>query len=378
MVKISVIIPVYNVEDYLRECLDSVINQTLDDIEIICVNDGSTDGSLDILNSYDDGRIRIISQENRGLSASRNVGLDNATGDYICFLDSDDYLKLTALEELYPILEEKSLDFVMFKLRDFDNESGEELENPYFDMVELKKIVKDNVFSHEDVGKPIFHTSVSIPGKIFRHDFIKDMKFPEGLIFEDNPFFTEAMLKARRIFIYDEYLYFRRIRKGSITNSSTERFWEWLIISDMIIDITKKYGFYEEYGEIIYNKKFSNTFRIFKEVDDKDKSHFFEMIRKNYLELGEKCRDDEVFNGISSRLRFIYNAGVTCETSEEFEFTINNYDLKNTNNKIRKSNAKLKDEIDEYEKINNALLNSTSWKSTDSLRKFRKMFREDE
>ena len=94
MPKVSVIIPVYNVEKYLRECLDSVVNQTIKDIEIICVNDGSTDGSLDILNEYcsNDDRFVIINQENQGLSVARNNGLNSASGDYIAFIDSDDYL----------------------------------------------------------------------------------------------------------------------------------------------------------------------------------------------------------------------------------------------------------------------------------------------
>ena len=100
MVKISVIIPVYNVENYLEESLDSIINQTFTDLEIICVNDGSTDNSPSILNNYanKDSRINIINQENKGLSAARNSGLDVATGDYIYFFDSDDILELTALE----------------------------------------------------------------------------------------------------------------------------------------------------------------------------------------------------------------------------------------------------------------------------------------
>ena len=94
MVKVSVVIPVYNVEDYLRDCLDSIVNQTLKDIEIICINDGSTDNSLEILEHYKskDERIKVISQENGGISAARNKGIDLASGDYISFIDSDDYI----------------------------------------------------------------------------------------------------------------------------------------------------------------------------------------------------------------------------------------------------------------------------------------------
>ena len=99
MVKVSVIIPVFNEEKYIGICLDSVINQTLTDIEIICVNDGSDDNSLSILYDYQkkDNRIKVISQENRGLSTSRNVALKQVTGDYVAFVDADDYLNPTTL-----------------------------------------------------------------------------------------------------------------------------------------------------------------------------------------------------------------------------------------------------------------------------------------
>ncbi len=103
LAKISVIVPVYNVEEYLRECLDSVVNQTLSDLEIICINDGSTDNSLKILKEYakKDSRIKVIDKKNEGLSATRNLGIDIATGEYIGFLDSDDWIDLDFYEKLY-------------------------------------------------------------------------------------------------------------------------------------------------------------------------------------------------------------------------------------------------------------------------------------
>ena len=107
MTKVSVIVPVYNVEDYLCECLDSLITQTLSDIEIICINDGSTDNSLEILTNYSkrDSRIKIITQENKGLSSARNRGFEFINGKYTYFIDSDDILKSDALEKLYNLAE---------------------------------------------------------------------------------------------------------------------------------------------------------------------------------------------------------------------------------------------------------------------------------
>ena len=237
MIKVSVIIPVYNVERYLEECLDSVVNQTLEDIEIICINDGSTDNSLDILDTYakKDSRIKIINQENRGLSASRNNGLKISTGKYICFLDSDDYLELNALMEAYAISERYSLDMCLFKLINFDDITKKQCSEEYFDMGYLKELVGDNVFDHHVVGEVLYRISVTAHSKLFNRDLIFDMKFPEGLIFEDDAFFTEAIFKSERVFFLDKYLYNRRLRADSITHANTERFIDWIEIYNLLI-----------------------------------------------------------------------------------------------------------------------------------------------
>ena len=123
MPKVSVIIPVYNVEKYLRECLDSVINQTLKDIEIICVDDGSSDGSLKILEEYaqKDNRIKVLKQEHGGVSCARNLALGGAAGEYMLCLDSDDYLELNTLESLYNRALNFDLDMLSFSGQYFDN-----------------------------------------------------------------------------------------------------------------------------------------------------------------------------------------------------------------------------------------------------------------
>ena len=117
MVKVSVIIPVYNVEPYLKQCMDSVVGQTLKEIEIICVDDGSTDGSLDILREYaaEDNRIQIIEQKNAGAGAARNNGMRHATGKYLSFLDSDDFFEPRMLEKAYDLAEKDQADFVAYK-----------------------------------------------------------------------------------------------------------------------------------------------------------------------------------------------------------------------------------------------------------------------
>lgn len=112
---LSIIVPVYNVESYLRDSLNSLLNQTFPDYEVICVNDGSTDNSLNILEEFSkkDARIKVISQENKGLSATRNVGIRNSTGKYISFLDSDDFLKPNAYAKIYSVILENDVDTII-------------------------------------------------------------------------------------------------------------------------------------------------------------------------------------------------------------------------------------------------------------------------
>ena len=195
MTKISVVVPVYNAEDYLDECLNSIINQSFQDLEIICINDGSSDASLEILDEFakGDSRVKITNQQNQGLGAVRNKGITLAQGDYIYFADADDYLELNAFEELYEISEKHSVDFTMFKLNNFNDATKEPIDVEYNNMPYLKERVKDSVFSYSDVEDMALRLAVNAPGCFFKRDFIKDFRFPEGLLYEDNVFFTKAI-----------------------------------------------------------------------------------------------------------------------------------------------------------------------------------------
>ena len=145
---ISIIIPVYNVEKYLRQCLDSVVNQTCNNFEVICVNDGSTDKSFEILQEYEKkhSNFRIYTQENKGLGTTRNVGVGYATGDYLYFLDSDDYMELTLIEEVTKIITENpNIDIIKLKGSAFDCVTGERIDYPYIAM----KYVPQNLFNRK-------------------------------------------------------------------------------------------------------------------------------------------------------------------------------------------------------------------------------------
>lgn len=341
--KVSVIVPVYNVEDYLNECIDSLINQTLKDIEIICVDDGSTDSSSKILSSYEDERIRIITQENQGLSSARNTGLEHVSGDYIYFIDSDDILCENALELMYNTSEEKSLDLLIFKLINFDNDTKEKFESAYYNMEYLIESVGDNVFSHSDVSDYIFDIAVTIQSKFFKKDLIGDLRFIEGYIFEDNPFFIETFLKAGRVYFLDEYLYLKRSRKGSITTTHNDKFFDFIPISEILIDISKRYGVYDNYREGLFKKILKNIYLRFSQVGDEYKAEFFNKIKEFFTSLKAETDNDEAFQNLDDRLKEIYYSAIESENSREYELSIKCIDLTEL---LEKKENKLQENIE--------------------------------
>ena len=184
MVKVSVVIPVYNVEEFLNECLDSIVHQTLEDIEIICVNDGSKDKSLDILNLYakNDDRITVISQENGGHAVATNRGMGLAKGEYLYLMDSDDILELTALEETYNYAKEKDADFILFQSLNYDMDEDKYYKTDIYSMEHIADFVGDSVFNYNDLDEMIFDIPVTPWSKLYKNQFIKDIDEEQNVI----------------------------------------------------------------------------------------------------------------------------------------------------------------------------------------------------
>lgn len=321
MVEISVIIPVYNTGEYLRNCLDSIINQTFKDFEIICMNDGSTDNSLEILEEYQklDSRIKVFSQDNQGQGAARNNALKHVSGKYTYFMDSDDTLELIAFDNLYRLAEDKSLDLIIFKLINVDEDSGKKYSDRYYDMIFLKHLVGTKVFNYEDVGGDLYHIAVSPPGKFFKSELIQDMKFPTDLIFEDNPFFIEAFLKAKRVYFYNRYLY-NRLRRSDSVMTTNESYIDVIPISNMILDITKKYGNYEKLRDKFFNRKIFSTYYRFTLVDDSFKPQFFEELKKDF---GFYKMEIEENINLETLNEFIFKNALFIDNYKDFEYSVN-------------------------------------------------------
>lgn len=197
--KVSIVIPCYNVERYVRECMQSVVSQTLQDIEIICINDGSTDNTRAILHEFarQDKRINLIEQSNIGAGAARNAGLEKAKGEFIAFLDSDDrFYANDTLEVLYRTAKENSAQIcggsMVFK---YQVDSTRQTDGFFFK--------QDGFIDYES-----YQFDYGFSRFIYAKDLIKDIKFPYFAQFEDPPFFVEAMIKAKRFYALKEPTYF--------------------------------------------------------------------------------------------------------------------------------------------------------------------------
>lgn len=218
MPKVSIIIPVYNVEKYLRKCLDSIVNQTIKDIEIICINDGSTDNSLDILKEYqrNDKRIHIINQENAGVAIARNKGLDIASGKYIMFIDSDDYVDSKYVETPLKHIEKTNSDIVQFAVYCVINDTPV----PRWDTFLINCLSQTNVYKLSD----LINFQHFIYDKIYKRDFIEKNKIrfiPKLKTAEDGIFNLMCLYNTPKYIIIKDILYFYRVdRKHSATSKA--------------------------------------------------------------------------------------------------------------------------------------------------------------
>lgn len=256
--KISVIIPVYNVEKYLRDCLDSVINQTLTDIEIICVNDGSTDNCGDILREYadKDSRIIILNHINKGLSATRNKGIEIAKGKFIYFLDSDDMIAPYALEKMFTEVTINNLDILFFDAKIiFEN-----------DLLELTRDTIKNHFKKRNLTNSVIsgakmlalmqqNKSYNVQSCLYltNSSFLKQegILFKEGILYEDNLFLFKLILSANRVKHIEHQLFIYRVRDNSITNQ--------------IVKFNHFYGYFITFIEMV---NYANNFEYSDDVEE--------------------------------------------------------------------------------------------------------------
>lgn len=214
---LSVVVPVYNVEQYLSRCIDSILNQTFTEFELILVNDGSTDNCPIICDEYAkrDSRIKVIHKQNGGLSDARNAGIDLARGKYISFIDSDDFIINTSYEKLLYQAEKNELDIITGNAIEYytqDNQSPKGIKRSFAN--EVMNGIDFLVRSY--IERAMLHC---VQYSIYRLDLIKDnnLYFKKGILHEDNLWTPQIFLKAKRVMYYDLDFYMHYQREGSIT-----------------------------------------------------------------------------------------------------------------------------------------------------------------
>lgn len=246
MAKVSIILPVYNVEKYLEKCLDSLVNQTFKDIEIIIINDGSTDNCKNIIDKYAtkyNNLIKVITQKNQGLGAARNIGLKFATSDYIVFIDSDDYIQSNMVEEMYNKILQEQADVVI---------CGNNVVNEQYELISKTFPNKYEVY---DFNTQMIFGNPCVWNKIIKKVLLDDdsLSFRNNVWYEDIDFSFKLFLKSKKTCILHKNLYNYLLRQGSIMNSNNLR---------------KNLDLIDAFNEIIMYAKRNNCFnKYYNEIE---------------------------------------------------------------------------------------------------------------
>jgi glycosyltransferase involved in cell wall biosynthesis len=273
---ISIIVPVYNVEPYLRECLNSIVDQTLREIEVICVNDCSTDGSLSILREYErgDSRFRIVDREsNGGLSVARNDGMSRATGKYLLFVDSDDYVDGRLCREVLDCAEANRAELVLYDYATFwsDDRAGRNRERDSG----LRRV--DSSVRGQLLSLPAYAWTKLV---LSDHARLMQLRFPDGLLYEDSPVHWALVTMSSRVAILPERLYFYRQRAGSIGYRRDWRLTDRILVYDRIKEYLQGKSLYQEYREPFFSQQLDAFYGVYDRIDVRFRRDVMAMIRE--------------------------------------------------------------------------------------------------
>lgn len=241
---VSVIVPVYNVQDYIEKCLDSLANQTLEQLEVIVVDDGSTDKTSSVVDEYQKKyptKFKVIHKKNEGVSIARNIGLEKATGEYIGFLDSDDWVNLDMYEKLYKKACENDNDIVACDTLAI--------------YPDKKVLIESNINETSKIEDLMINAYAVIWNKIYKKELIDGIKFKEKMNFcEDVQFLYMVYPKIKKIGVIHEALHNYLQRVGSLTYTYNEKLYQLIDSLDDIVNYYKEQGFYQKYyAELEYS-----------------------------------------------------------------------------------------------------------------------------
>ncbi len=286
--KISVIIPVYNAEKYLSKCINSLLCQTYYNLEIVCINDGSKDASLEILENFakNDSRIVIKSQENAGASVARNFGIKVATGDYISFVDADDWVYLNLYQSFVDAIQNSDVDIWMFNVGSYVEGVNDVAPRTFFEAAEWENHNSDDVVHTFNDCKRPFSRNLAVYNKIYKKSFLDacDLTFPEGLKYEDQYFILKAFLNAKSIkFTEDVFYRYRNYHESSITCNVSEKAFDIFDIVDLVEDEIIRLGVYETYKYALFQYKYNSYFQQYLSCSTPLRQQYFEVMKGRLL-----------------------------------------------------------------------------------------------
>lgn len=360
MAKISIIIPVYNAEEFLTESIDSILHQTFTDIELICVNDGSKDNSLTMLNNMakKDGRIVVINKSNGGCGSARNTGLNHATGEYVYFFDPDDYVLPEALEQLYENASNNDSDIVLSQIAWYQEGNTINYNKPGYNINEVFPDANfDNfTFNYHDIKEYVLNSYYAPWTKLYKKSFIDnfDFRFDENIAFDDVPFHVKTLLKAEKIsFIQKAFYHYRTTNKKSVNNTVSNAV-DIMRICDIVEEFLRDNNYYDEFIHEF------NQFKI---------TQILLYIIFSYSECYYKYAKNEFIKmnvskeRLPKRLYDDYNLVLSSKNYNEFRTKKNAPPIPDKNkeylakiNKLEKNIDSLNKNIDELDKQNDILL----------------------
>ena len=309
---VSVVVPIYNAYDYLQVALDSILAQTLTDIEVICIDDGSTDRSLDIIKKFreTDNRIRVVTENNAGVSTARNKGIARVRGEYTIFLDADDFYEPTLLEKLYNLATEKKLDIAISKYDIYNNKT--EKFTPSIDEAHGEVYLNGATTSKSEIPNYIFETTTGyVWNKLFRTALIKEKELsfaPELYIFEDVHFVCAALSYAERVGRLDEILIHHRVYSDQSRAKLFRKYYN--KVPEVYIKIKEfltHNGMYIPLSLSYLNLSASRCYKIYNLLSGDAKENFWNLLH----------------TGMADALGWYKHEGADFESAEVYDFVAN-------------------------------------------------------
>ncbi len=293
MKKVSIIVPCYNSEEYLDIAIKSLVNQTYKNIEIILLNDGSKDGTLDIMKSYDDERVLVIDKKNTGIGDTRNTGIRKSSGDYIMFLDSDDYYEENTVSNMVKVLEEQGADMVV--------------SNYYLNIPSKQLEIKFNDFGVATLKeKPEILTGINYApwNKIYKREVVSKAEFPTNIKYEDVPFVVKCLLSSNRIAFTSEFNFHYVIKKSGETITRDERVFDIFKILEMVNQDFKYHDYIDKTG---FNVKILMSYlKNSRFIPDKDlQKRLIDRVFAYLDDIDKNWRKCEFLKQENSKKRFI-------------------------------------------------------------------------